>query len=245
MFKESKTGLGELWAEKIASELGKMLHLNMMNVYFAKSNRTIGVIMENFVPNGHTLIEGADLLTKAIPSFNVNSLEYYSIENIMNEIEAFKMEQNFIDLCIFDALIAGTDRHCENWGIIDSGTDYYFAPIYDNGSSLGFNLHQKKLELYERDLQAFKAFNNRTITQIEIDGKRKPRVKLLLNFLFKNYKDLFIKSMEKFALLNNDEVIFIINKIPLEIMNEREKQWVKRLVFYRYNWLMNFEWKEC
>lgn len=51
--------------------------------------------------------------------------------------------------------------------------------------------------------------------------------------------------MEKFALLNNDEVIYIINEIPLEIMNEREKQWVKRLVFYRYNWLMNFEWEEC
>lgn len=51
--------------------------------------------------------------------------------------------------------------------------------------------------------------------------------------------------MEKFALLNFDEVSNIIKRIPSEIMSEREKEWARRLISYRYKWLTEFEWKEC
>jgi hypothetical protein len=43
----------------------------------------------------------------------------------------------FAGLLVLDALIANTDRHHENWGIIEETGR--LAPSYDHGASLGFN----------------------------------------------------------------------------------------------------------
>lgn len=42
-------------------------------------------------------------------------------------------------LPVFDALIANNDRYCDNWGVLGGSKRYRLAPIYDNGSSIGFN----------------------------------------------------------------------------------------------------------
>lgn len=243
LFKESKTVLAELWAEKIAAEIGKLLNLNMMHVQFAKNGGTYGVIMENFVSKGCQLEDGGTLLSKTIPSFKVDSLEHYTIENVMAEITRFDMEKQFIELCLFDALIASTDRHCENWGIVYDGTKYQFAPIYDNGGSLGFNVHDEKLDLYASDSNAFQAFTNRTKTLIEVDGKKKPKVTLLLGYLYDSYEEIFIEAMEIFKTLDYNGVQSIVNQVPTEIMNKKQREWVKSLIGYRHKWLTEYRWK--
>lgn len=243
LFKESKTVLGELWAEKIAAEIGKLLSLNMMHVQFARNNETYGVIMENFVPRGCQLEDGGTLLSKTIPSFKVDSVENYTIENIMIEVERFGMEKQFIELCLFDALIASTDRHCENWGIVYDGVRYQFASIYDNGGALGFNVHDDKLDLYASDLKAFQAFTNRTKTLIEVNGKKKPKVMLLLRYLYDNYEEIFLEAMAIFETLDYNKVSSIVDQVPLEIMNKKQQEWVKSLIRYRHNWLIEYKWK--
>lgn len=241
LFKQSNTTSGELWAEKIAAELGELLHLTMMHVQFAQHNGTFGVIMENFVSKDQELQDGGQLLSKAIPDFNVNSLDFYTIENIMSEIVNFEMETDFIRLCLFDALIASSDRHCENWGVIYDKGNYTFAPIYDNGNSLGFNVANEKLSLCE---QAFQTFTNRSKTQIEVGGKRKPKTMLLLNYLLCNYHGIVQKEMDSYRSLDYHKVSAIINGIPPEIMSVQQQEWVYYLIKYRHKWLTEYRWKE-
>lgn len=217
----------------------------MMNVQFAQNGNTFGVIMENFVPKGQELKDGGSLLSKTIPNFKVDSLDFYTIGNIMNEVAYYEMERQFIQLCLFDALIASSDRHCENWGVINNKGIHTFAPIYDNGDSLGFNVTDEKLLLYERDEIAFKAFTNRSKTLIEVNGKRQPKLKALLNYLFDNYKDLLIKEIDHFTTLNYNDILTITNQVPLEIMNIKQKNWVNRLIKYRHEWLIEYKWREC
>lgn len=245
MFKQSKTNNGELWAEKIAAEIGLLLDLNMMHVQFAKKDNTYGVIMENFVPRGHELQDGGGLLSKSISGFKVDCLDFYTIDNIMNEVAYFGMEQQFVQLCLFDALIASSDRHCENWGVIHNKGTYTFAPIYDNGDSLGFNVTDEKLSIYETDANSFNAFTNRTKTLIEVNGKKKPKLKALLNYLLDNYENLVIREIDHFKVLDYNEILAITNKIPLEIMSIEQKKWVNRLIKYRHEWLIDYKWREC
>jgi hypothetical protein len=40
----------------------------------------------------------------------------------------------------FDALIGNTDRHHENWGLINNER---LSPLYDNGISLGWRIEEK------------------------------------------------------------------------------------------------------
>lgn len=50
------------------------------------------------------------------------------------------MEKDFIEMLLFDAFIGQTDRHEENWGLIEKGKKYKLELFYDNTSSLGRNL---------------------------------------------------------------------------------------------------------
>lgn len=245
MFKKSKTTKGELWAEKIAAEIGILIGLNMMHVQFAKNEDAYGVIMENFVPIGHELQDGGGLLSKLLPEFKVSSLDFYTIDNIMNVVAYFEMEQQFIQLCLFDALIASSDRHCENWGVIHNKGTYTFAPIYDNGDSLGFNVPDEKLTLYEKDMNAFNAFTNRTKTLIEVDGKRKPKLNVLLNYLLDNYGEIVSKEIDRLRALDYNGILAITNQVPTEIMSNEQKKWVNRLIKYRHVWLIDYKWREC
>ena len=47
-----------------------------------------------------------------------------------------------------DTLISNTDRHAENWAIIDSPSGARMAAFYDNGSSMGCGLDSIGLDRY-------------------------------------------------------------------------------------------------
>lgn len=49
----------------------------------------------------------------------------------------------FAGLLVFDALVGNTDRHHENWAIVeDTGL---LAPSFDHGASLGFNASPRQM----------------------------------------------------------------------------------------------------
>mgnify|MGYP000521846147 FL=1 len=60
------------------------------------------------------------------------------------------MIESFFRCFVFDALIANTDRHHENWGMIfrKKGDQYSggISPAFDNGTSLGHNYVEEKLD---------------------------------------------------------------------------------------------------
>jgi hypothetical protein len=50
---------------------------------------------------------------------------------------------------VFDSLIGNTDRHPENWGLLryleNGNSRMAMAPLYDNGTSLGYNVQEAAL----------------------------------------------------------------------------------------------------
>lgn len=65
------------------------------------------------------------------------------------------MTYSFFKIFVFDALIANTDRHHENWGMVfKKDKDEYslrIAPAFDNGTSLGHNYVEDKLDILMND----------------------------------------------------------------------------------------------
>lgn len=140
LFKLPKEGTGEIWAEKVSSEVGKTLGLEMMDVTLATYNGRTGLILKNFVEMGkEELFDGGDLLKTVVENFDPNHLNEYTLDNIIKSLSPFSLQKEIVKVIVFDALIANQDRHCENWGVIQSARNIRFAPIFDNGASLGFN----------------------------------------------------------------------------------------------------------
>lgn len=65
------------------------------------------MISKNYIDEG-------DLISVIVEGFNPRSLDGYALGNIIISVNSFDLDKEFVKICIFDALIANQDRHCEN-----------------------------------------------------------------------------------------------------------------------------------
>jgi len=117
-----------------------------------RRQRDIRATRQRFKEN---LIHGADLIGFVDKNFTrlislperrnaytlnlvIKALRNYVAKNSKNPKTLHIWEQ-FFELLVFDALIGGTDRHYNNWGVLEKADDGEFirlAPAFDNGISL-------------------------------------------------------------------------------------------------------------
>jgi hypothetical protein len=133
LFKIPRKNTGEAWAEKIASEIGKLLQFPVVDISLAKYHDINGILSLNFRHNSEEFFEGGDLFTSQITGFDRYSLDYYEYETIVRLLKEYDLEKDFVFLPIFDALIGNQDRHCDNWGILRGEKGFRLSPSYDNG----------------------------------------------------------------------------------------------------------------
>ena len=53
---------------------------------------------------------------------------------------------SFWDMFVVDCLIGNSDRHFDNWGILEKDGDIRFAPVYDCGSALSALIDDDKMK---------------------------------------------------------------------------------------------------
>ena len=206
----------------------------------AYHNGKLGTISKNFRLEIDDFYEGGDLFQAAFPDFNRYSLEYYELNNIMEILSMYKIEEDFVSIPIFDALIANNDRHCDNWGVLNGVDGIRLAPIYDNGSSLGFNETSINKEKMLSDNRMLQGFCNRGRPSIGIYGKKKPKHIELLAFLRKNFPETTLMNFRRLEKLNVGILTNIVNNIPNKAIDDLNKKWVVHLILYRRDWLLNW-----
>lgn len=159
-----KTGDGwrerQFWSEVIAYELSKLCGINVPPCFVAFSpDRTkVGALSEIFLgyPNEDAevrLIHGADLVRLTTPNYDDKQGRPHTFRHnvrICRTLGVRDAPGHWAAMLAFDALIGNTDRHPENWGILRQiGRDpfrHWIAPVYDNGTSLGYETHDEKLQ---------------------------------------------------------------------------------------------------
>lgn len=159
---KSATGWREqqIWSEVIAYRLSRLLSLPVPPAFIAFDSRTgvTGVLVEFFFgyPGEQSparLVHGVDVISSIFQSKVVGKPHTVLSNSKVTRIilgQAFGIDW-WVATYAFDALIANTDRHTENWGFLvrrtpEGDTTYEIAPIYDNGTSLGFQFGDDQLE---------------------------------------------------------------------------------------------------
>jgi hypothetical protein len=171
LFKMTRHTTGEDWSEKIAAECAARLQLPCAQYELAQTQRGRGVVTPSFVPKRGTLIHGNELLVVLVPGYGRGISNYrvsqHTIELVFSTIDddAIQLPLNwqppegicrpvevFIGYLLLDALIGNTDRHHENWGLIDhvdpvtQTQSRHLAPTYDHASSLGRNESEENVQ---------------------------------------------------------------------------------------------------
>jgi hypothetical protein len=149
---------GEAWAEKIASHLGALLGIPCAEVELAFRYSTAGSMALNLKPEPRSweLQEGAVLLTRFedfVPHVGKKGRHPgHTVEHIAEALEgalappgwAAPFPATGFDVLAgyltFDAWIANSDRHEQNWAVLREGSALYLCGSYDHSSSLGWNV---------------------------------------------------------------------------------------------------------
>lgn len=119
----------EFWSEIIASEVGELLGFNILAYHIAIRGDIVGCISKSMINQAsEELIEGGKYLQAFDNTFkpeNIKLRNQYNFDLILNALVSFKKEKHLLELTetiVFDALIGNSDRHQENWAIINVHT---------------------------------------------------------------------------------------------------------------------------
>ena len=170
LFKVTRAGTGEDWAEKIAAELASKIGLPHAHYELGLSGSDRGSVSPTFVSEASALIHGNELLLAFDPEYvefdSIARKADYTVDRVLQVIASAGVElphefdpsaeiKSAGDLLtgylMLDALIGNTDRHHENWAVIErrtnSGVFRYLAPTFDHASSLGRNEPEDRVVL--------------------------------------------------------------------------------------------------
>ncbi|MGB7964118.1 MAG: HipA domain-containing protein, partial [Propionicimonas sp.] len=141
----------DLWAEKIAAEIAALMGVPAAKADLAERGGVCGVLswrMAGALTHGNQLLSVVHADYQAQSKGRVAGYDLPSIERALEPYggwdESLGAFDCFAGLLVLDALIANTDRHHENWGIIEETRR--LAPSYDHGASLGFNVRKPMRE---------------------------------------------------------------------------------------------------
>jgi hypothetical protein len=244
MFKLPAEGSGDVWSEKIATEIGKAIGFDVQEVDFAFDGENIGSLSYWFLEAGERLLEGAELIKEEGFEFNERSTKGYDfqmIEKVLYNHNPLFIDK-FIDILVFDTLIGNTDRHSQNWGmIINQKGEKKLAPAYDNSSSLGreFNSNISKVQIRLSDQNAFESYCHcRSKCFIGFNGCYKIPHLEYIEYLYKEKPEFINKNLTKLKLLTQSMIEEIVEKVPVKIMNQYCKEFVIKFLVYRRNFLL-------
>ena len=151
--------LGEDWAEWLVHQLGVAMGIPTATVVPATCSGRRGVLSKNIVPLTGRLVHGNSLLGHIDSSYETtNGRENpgYTVDAVHRALEGVTAPESALaasgldafdvwaGYLVLDALVAGRDRHHENWGIVTSKGSRFLAPSYDHGNALGFQEKDEK-----------------------------------------------------------------------------------------------------
>ena len=137
LFKSAVHHSGEVAVERVASEVGKLLGIPTADTALALRHGIQGILSFSVVSGTESLIDGGDLLIARDASFDRTHARVHAFQ-LVREVLPPELLGPFVDLLLLDAVIGNSDRHQDNWSIIQAPPALTkLAPSYDHGSSLG------------------------------------------------------------------------------------------------------------
>lgn len=142
-------------------------------------------------------------------------MEYYSLDMILHSLSDYDFYREFLKIPVFDFLIGNTDRHQNNWAILQNDEDVRLCPLYDNGSSLCCYIKENNIDGYfGNDKVRFNSLiDTKSTSRIRIDKyiKKEPThlnvLKFMLEYYYKDIIDIFNKIIGNVTEKNIDNIL--------------------------------------
>lgn len=252
LFKQIRTGggggtRGEDWSEKIATELARVLLLPTADVELGHRDSAVGsprgVVSRYMLPPEHALTHGNELLGAEVASYprsHAGEVPGYTVALCVDVLGKFAATPGapvpdaagatflFAGYLVLDALVGNTDRHHQNWGVVQPfGPELpYLAPTFDHASSLGFQESEaRKLAIEERGAVGDWAARART----KFDGAPHP-IDVAVDALHQLAEPQRDELRRRVATLTPAAWSSIIERIPAERMSHVDRTFAAEII---------------
>jgi hypothetical protein len=156
----------QFWGEIIACRLGLIMGVGVPPAHIGVSNdynpgkTTYGALIEWFYDDKKDLyVEGGQFMIQLVKDFDRQKGTQHNFLTITNffKLKHFpKYQEHWAGVFTLDCLTGNTDRHQDNWGLVLKGirpkpsTDVIpcFSPAFDNGTALGYEVVEHKIDKY-------------------------------------------------------------------------------------------------
>lgn len=238
-------------SEHMAAQIGHLVGVKTAQVDLGRRNGRIGSMSYLIKSETENLIEGINFIVGRYPNYNATTMidedsgNYYSLE-MLEEAKKWSIENEWIEMLIFDALIGNADRHQSNWAILiefleaqeteDNHIRLSFrskwCPLYDNGSSLCCYVNEKSIDsMFGKDLGPFKALvdtKSRSIVRIDGSKKTKPTHKEMVLYLIKKYPSAKAIAARFVERLTFEKVDKLLDMYTPDILSEKKNRLIRR-----------------
>lgn len=242
-------------SEKLASDIAALLDIPCAKIDIGMYSGRIGSMSYIINKANERLVEGVSVISsdEFFPGYDEYRLYdnvskwYYSLNIVLPVIKENKLEKEFFEMLIFDALIGNTDRHHSNWAFLTTDSKKYrFCPLYDNGSSLCCYINESDIDNYlGKDLNRFKALittKSRSRIRINPESKKEPTHSEVLKFIYssKEYNKYCISIVKKISQrLTKTNVENILREYPDSILTIKRKKLISKFLLGKAELICN------
>lgn len=264
LFKRPRPHTGEHWAEKATAELARLINLDAATVELATLEETRGTISRSFVPRIATLTHGNELLSEQHPGYEPSvegAYPEYRVDRIFEAIadvdasqhsESPNASHEVVGFLIFDGWIANTDRHHENWAILQVPGDENdrMAPTFDHASSLGRLLDDdRRLRILNgADMLSVRGYLDRRDAQGSIFPLKGSDpacpFRLVSDLIELGHADSVKHWLERIEKVTRDKKRAVFEAFPGDWLTEPSMNFALQILDETEE-LMNEEWQSC
>lgn len=264
LFKEGHPNTGEDWAERVVSELCELIELPHAIYKLAVWQSRNGVITPNFLTENERYAAGNEVLFRLDSTYpkEDRKAKRHTIETITAAFELLNIQlpkgtmppeiktakQVFVGYLMLDVWIGNTDRHHENWALVQSLENgnlvNRLAPTHDHAASLGAILKdaEREARLKTKDkgysIETYTGRGRSVIFEKETDTRT-----LLLIDAFRvassfnpDASKLWLQKLENVTI---SKVIEVFERVPDERISEAAKQFAVNLLEINRKRLLN------
>lgn len=246
----------QFWAEIIAYQVGCLLDVPVPPAFVAydKDNNSCGALIEWFLnyPDHpeERFVPGGDIMMSLMPGYDRKKGQQHNfamVELYLNFLEKNRKVEMpdwriyWCDMLLFDALIGNTDRHQDNWGLLwlTSNTKVRIAPVFDNGTSMGYEILERKMDdFYKPDRMRSYINKGRHHIRHQLHDEFAAQHIELLELLVKKYPtfaDRIKNKLNAFDMASLKAIIANCTKFKILIpLTEKRAEFVGHLIESRY-----------
>lgn len=142
---------GDDWAERIATEVARALAVPVARAELARRDAQFGTVSLSVVVDDEQLVHGNELLPEVdVIGADSHDRTGYTVDAVQRALAGATSGEPgmsafdcFVGYLVVDAVVGNTDRHQENWAVIEEPSGARrLAPSFDHASSLGFALSE-------------------------------------------------------------------------------------------------------